>query len=449
MLAVRLRNPKIVKQVKQVLESRRLLDKSIKISRDDSGAFVIPTVCSNEAILDGIIRADLEVGSHSDNYSGGQQSEYEIIVDESSDELSIISGTDTESSIGQADPITIAVHQIANAISLFHDDPLRQKKLSDISVKFSRRKYSIYPPLVLFTAGTNLSQYGLPDAFYEQVIKQQTLFFQRKQLITHIAENAPIAESDRVRRPADLICLYGDFGPPPSTVPESPSSEDLDAAFWCSAIQNGIYQTWAPRYTMFSRGNITEKSRVLDTFAKQAPIEGTTIVDMYAGIGYFTFSYARNHPARILCWEINPFSVEGLIRGALANNFPVRLVRHNEPYEPLGSDFIVVFLEDNCHALERISQAHISDISHVNLGLLPDSRLAWSDSVRIGRRHSTQLAHPTVLHIHENIAATITSTWPTMVESTLSNRVQFVSLEVIKTFAPGVYHVCGDFRVRR
>src|SRR5690606_18256943 len=124
------------------------------------------------------------------------------------------------------------------------------------------------------------------------------------------------------------------FGPARTRWP--PRQEDLENAFWVSTKQNGIFQTWAPRYTMFSRGNITEKARILDFHRGDAGLErrkkslaalkGLWAVDLYAGIGYFVFSYAKRG-MRVLCWEINPWSVEGLRRGALRNGWKVKLVQ--------------------------------------------------------------------------------------------------------------------------
>ena len=81
-------------------------------------------------------------------------------------------------------------------------------------------------------------------------------------------------------------------------------------------------QTWAPKHTMFSRGNIKEKARVLN-LAKQPtaglepglentdPEARTMAVDLYAGIGYFTFSYAASQRIR------GPSFAGNSIRGAL------------------------------------------------------------------------------------------------------------------------------------
>lgn len=83
-------------------------------------------------------------------------------------------------------------------------------------------------------------------------------------VFTHVAENAPIAdENDILRLPSKILPLY----PVPDTTCMNQSA-DFDN-LWVQTTQNGIRQTWAPGHTMFSRGNIKEKARVLE-FAKAA-----------------------------------------------------------------------------------------------------------------------------------------------------------------------------------
>ncbi|KAL2155478.1 hypothetical protein VTH82DRAFT_220 [Thermothelomyces myriococcoides] len=176
-------------------------------------------------------------------------------------------------------------------------------------------------------------------------------------------------EENLLRSPTRLQPLHGSFGNP--SPPPNPSPSDFDSALWVSTKQNGLVQTWAPLHTMFSRGNIKEKARLLSfrhhhhrtkpgsghrseaaqdkddappTTAKVTTMTTTSVgskrssrgqrqqqqqrlrqwrryaVDLYAGIGYFAFSYARLG-LRVLCWELNPWSVEGLRRGAAANGF--------------------------------------------------------------------------------------------------------------------------------
>ncbi|KAL2157747.1 hypothetical protein VTH06DRAFT_5015 [Thermothelomyces fergusii] len=269
-------------------------------------------------------------------------------------------------------------------------------------------------------------------------------------------------EENLLRSPTRLQPLHGSFGDP--SPPSHPGPSDFDSALWVSTKQNGLVQTWAPLHTMFSRGNIKEKARLLSfhhhhyrtrpgTGGGSATTTTTTTtttagsgsgrssskrrrrryaVDLYAGIGYFAFSYARLG-LRVLCWELNPWSVEGLRRGAAANGFSVRVVvpRASSRPAPLssspscssgegggggggggggdgdgggGRDFlnteeeeenvlagdeqIVVFLEDNRHAAARIRSWRERDgggigVVHVNCGFLPSSQPVWKDAWEI------------------------------------------------------------------
>ena len=91
-------------------------------------------------------------------------------------------------------------------------------------------------------------------------------------LLTHLAINNPITEADVLRRPFNIQPLYGKLiddsilDDNDNTLWENPSQEQLNSSIWCKVIQNGVTQIWSPVFTMFSRGNIKEKKRVLTTF---------------------------------------------------------------------------------------------------------------------------------------------------------------------------------------
>jgi len=266
-------------------------------------------------------------------------------------------------------------------------------------------------------------------------------------------EGKEAGKENLLRSPSGLRLVYGDFGPSSSSSSSSALKEDdFAAAFWVSTKQNGIVQTWAPRWTMFSRGNVKEKARVLSfpsssscsssspcstsstssksskshhhhqqsgvrvpsvpsveskegvadrnsnntnltTKKKKKPPphfgNGNNInkykyaIDLYAGIGYFVFSYARLG-FRVLCWELNPWSVEGLRRGAEANGWSVRIVVSPPPRDDhdhddddnnnsnnitkniLGGKWgeqIIVFLEDNAAAAGRVRDLRAGTIT--------------------------------------------------------------------------------------
>ncbi|KAM6530854.1 S-adenosylmethionine-dependent methyltransferase [Fusarium solani] len=294
----------------------------------------------------------------------------------------------------------------------------------------------------------------------------QELSRQAKEPLTHLAVNEGIplhkaedeAEENVLRSPSGLRTFYGDFGPT-CTSTERPSQQDFDRTLWVSTKQNGIFQTWAPRWTMFSRGNVKEKARLLDMAdtVKDGTRDEKWAVDLYAGIGYFVFSYARLG-MRVLCWEINPWSVEGLRRGARANGWSVRIVQGDDltlPEEEIlsGGEQIVVFLESNEEALRRTqslqAQGIAQDIRHINCGFLPTSEPTW--------RHTWDMSAPsseTRLHLHENVGANDTETRRSEIQrifdgwgESTGRAAEVEHVELVKTFAPGVWHCVFDVRV--
>ncbi|EFX06632.1 tRNA wybutosine-synthesizing protein [Grosmannia clavigera kw1407] len=345
--------------------------------------------------------------------------------------------------------------------------------------------------------------------------------------LTHLAINEGIplhmdagaisggGEENILRSPTGLRPLYGDFGPAGAAMGSAPSEADFADALWVSTRQNGILQTWAPRWSMFSRGNIKEKARLLawgeevrESEEKTTPKETTSearektkeatsrarerreknlwAVDLYAGIGYFVFSYARRG-LRVLCWELNPWSAEALRRGGVRNGWQVRVVGpdkgnaagdedeetsfRRQTLDAVADDAIqiVVFVEDNRHAARRLAalrNAHIRlSVTHVNCGMLPTSRDSWrtawdavAEDVGVGENGSVR--ESAWLHLHENVGVAdvdarrqdiqqLMATWaadsPGVAGQLTLACVEHV--ELVKTFAPGVWHCVFDVRI--
>ena len=55
---------------------------------------------------------------------------------------------------------------------------------------------------------------------------------------------------------------------------------------WATRTDNGVVYTWDVARSMFCPGNITEKIRVAGFDCR-----GETVVDLFAGIGYFSLPY--------------------------------------------------------------------------------------------------------------------------------------------------------------
>ncbi|KAI5969792.1 TRM12 [Candida margitis] len=299
------------------------------------------------------------------------------------------------------------------------------------------KRWTAYPPMLLLSANTDDT---LPSEFCKYLLRHYQAVFGNKG-ITHVALNRPIVESDILRRPTNLVPVYGDFGPDIG-VNESPTEEDFNQAFWCSAVQNGILQTWAPRYTMFSRGNIKEKKRILDNYPR---LKGTIVFDFYCGIGYFSLSYLQNG-AKVLCWELNPWSIEGFRRSLEHGGYKYKIYHTNEPFviDDVAKYDACIFLESNEVIPSRLEQARDNsmNISHINLGLLPTSKPSWSIANNlIAKKSMSNL--PTLVHVHENVHVDDFDNMKNEIESKYDNS-RVIHIEKVKTFAPDVWHAVFD-----
>ncbi|KAL0941123.1 tRNA wybutosine-synthesizing protein [Colletotrichum truncatum] len=358
------------------------------------------------------------------------------------------------------------------------------------------KRFTTYEPMVLlpsgsFSKGLWPSLLSHPDVGDEQTHQLWEGILHEisktgSSTLTHLAvnEGIPLQTDSKsgdeagdkgeniLRTPSGLKILHGDFGS--SVNPVTPSTDDFEAAFWVSTKQNGILQTWAPRWTMFSRGNIKEKTRLLD-FHTHSTNEAMShrhrsltsladywAVDLYAGIGYFTFSYAKLG-MRVLCWELNPWSVEALRRGAVANGWRVKVVQGAELQLPAaqlltGDEQIVVFLQDNQEAVSRIADLRASgtpvNILHVNGGLLPTSEPTWRPSWEM----TAECEEDCWLHPHENVGIheiearreeiqRLYNSWSAASENRRTATVEHV--ELVKTYAPDVWHCVFDVHITR
>ena len=282
--------------------------------------------------------------------------------------------------------------------------------------------------------------------------------------VTHIVANAPIplvdenaGETENVMRsPAGLKAVHGDF---PSL--EAPSTEAFQRALWTSTKQNGVHQVFAPMYSMFSNGNVNEKRRVLtdDLFVQAARKRACTAVDLYAGIGYFAFSYAKAGYQKVLCWEINEWSIEGLCQGARLNGWKAVVVdgeRVNGADRRVIESDLLVFHESNEHAVARLESLRdkLPPIAHVNCGYLPSSKSSWSTAARLldGKVGGW-------IHAHENCAEYKIPTRGREIEEFFRAEVYAARsdgekwsiscehIERVKSYAPSVIHCVFDIHL--
>ncbi|KAF3042848.1 hypothetical protein E8E11_006929 [Didymella keratinophila] len=342
--------------------------------------------------------------------------------------------------------------------------------------------YSIYKPLLLLPSTSLTNDWTYLIAHHSSLLEPIWASIAAAVGCTHIALNSPIPPSNAssgehsvdkdniLRSPVNITPLYGSLGAAPTSQSLSaPTQKDFDDALWVSTTQNGIRQTWAPLYTMFSRGNVKEKARILElaSATMKAAAPSAAAVDMYAGIGYFSFSYRRASFLRVLCFELNPWSVEGLRRGAALNGWGTRVFTvaevpardattlewegWRESVVHGGEDFLIFAMSNEyADAVLRCLRDYVPPIRHVNLGLLPVSRLSWPSAVR-----AVDLKCGGWIHAHENVGvvemderrAEVEAEFQRLVDERESEgriKVKVEHVEKVKMYAPGVVHAVFD-----
>ncbi|XP_041845952.1 tRNA wybutosine-synthesizing protein 2 homolog [Melanotaenia boesemani] len=218
---------------------------------------------------------------------------------------------------------------------------------------------------------------------------------------------------------------------------------------WVRHVDNGISYEFDVTKCMFSAGNITEKLRVAGFNCREE-----TVVDLYAGIGYFTLPYLVHAKAsHVHACEWNPDSVKALQKNLEANRV---------------SDRCTIYQGDN----RQLQLCNVAD--HVNLGLIPSSEDGWPVACRLLKRSTGG-----ILHIHQNVTSPIQSTaandpnqrlsgkkadreaWQAWANETANHIVSLLRdltgalwvtniqhIEHVKSYAPHVHHVVLDLECR-
>ena len=188
-------------------------------------------------------------------------------------------------------------------------------------------------------------------------------------------------------------------------------------------LENGILYCFDFTKCMFSSGNVTEKARVAAFDCRDE-----VVLDMFAGIGYFTLPYLCKAGAKyVYACEWNPEAA-----GALREN-----LKQND-------------VQDRCTVLEGDCTINApAGIAHrVNLGLIPSSEIAWPAAVR------ALVPQGGWLHIHTNCFDSEIAMWA----EGMLERLRLLAreqgrdgcnfhvrhIEKVKWYAPKVRHIVVD-----
>lgn len=214
---------------------------------------------------------------------------------------------------------------------------------------------------------------------------------------------------------------------PQSTGPDSPG--------WITVTEHKISQSFDLTRVMFSRGNVTEKKRF---GLLVQPDE--YVLDMYAGIGYYTLPALIHGRARhVTACEWNPNAVFAL--------------RHNLKTNKVDEKATV--LEGDCRLTLRALMANKTAgnghyFDRISLGLLPSSEGGWPIAIECLNRENGGW-----LHVHGNVATTEREQWAhwlcrSLVSLSKKNKCSTHwhavchHIERVKSFAPKVDHYVAD-----
>jgi tRNA wybutosine-synthesizing protein 2 len=184
--------------------------------------------------------------------------------------------------------------------------------------------------------------------------------------------------------------------------------------------ENGIRFKLDPQKIMFSSGNLSERQRM-------AKISNghEIIVDLFAGIGYFTLPIAvYSKPMKVFACEINPLAYRYLCANVVLNHV---------------TDIVEPLLGDN----RKVAPKDCAD--RVILGYLKEPQLFLPIGLECLRNQCG------ILHYHEVVPFEEIPELPLKHVETVAKdyhrSVELLKVNEIKSYAPSVDHVVLDVRI--
>jgi len=165
---------------------------------------------------------------------------------------------------------------------------------------------------------------------------------------------------------------------------------------------------------MWSKGNTTERQRIAKIVGN-----GEIVVDMFAGIGYFSIPIAvHSKPKKIYAIEINPVSYSYLKENISLNNV-------ENIIEPIYGD------------CRKVAPKGIAD--RVLMGYIGNTHNFLDVAMQIVKPGG-------IIHYHESVPDFIKYERPPqrIFDAAKGRKVEILKKRIIKKYSPGVYHVVID-----
>ncbi|OGW53647.1 MAG: hypothetical protein A2Y81_06555 [Nitrospirae bacterium RBG_13_43_8] len=189
--------------------------------------------------------------------------------------------------------------------------------------------------------------------------------------------------------------------------------------------ENGCLYTLDVAKIMFSQGNLKERGRLVKIVKKHE-----TVVDMFAGIGYFSIPIARFvRPSKIFSIDINPTAILYLQKNIQLNKVDGR---------------IEVILGDCREVVKKLGK--IAD--RIIMGYLPDTRKFLDSAFAVLKEKGG------IIHYHDVFKENELWDRPVEILTKVAEKNGYVldkilEKTIVKSYAPRVSHVVVDAKFRK
>jgi tRNA wybutosine-synthesizing protein 2 len=182
-------------------------------------------------------------------------------------------------------------------------------------------------------------------------------------------------------------------------------------------VENKIKYKLDPRKIMFSSGNMDERIRI-----SKIPNKNEIIVDMFAGIGYFTLPIAvYSKPKKIFSCEINPDAYKYLCDNIVLNNV---------------TSIVQPLLGDN----KKIAPVNVAD--RVVMGYITDTYRYLPTAINCLKNKNG------IIHYHDVFPNELIPEKPIEIIKKIATKCEvkfdILNYRSIKSYAPGINHFVFD-----
>jgi tRNA wybutosine-synthesizing protein 2 len=180
----------------------------------------------------------------------------------------------------------------------------------------------------------------------------------------------------------------------------------------------GIKYKLDPRKVMFSKGNMNERHRIAKLIRKDE-----LIVDMFAGIGYFTIPMAKENKAKMIyACEINPISYKYL--------------NENIKLNKINKDRIQTFNADCRKVIKKLAGQGIK-ADRILMGLLPSPKAYLKDAKKISKK-GTIIHYEAVSDNPKKLIKEIKDKF---------SHIRILKIVRVKSYGPRVWHFTIDIKL--